>query len=292
MERECHLNLFGIPTVIIADDPQLLATARAAHADWLTHRPVAVPEIVLRLARGDAPSDGVSPAIAVDGSRLTLDGGGIAGWADAVAREAECRVPAGLADDPAGLAEAVTDTLLLFVATRNGRTPVHASGIVIGGKAIVLAGPSGTGKSSLALAARDRGLGVLSDDTIYVETAPFRVWGWPRAIHVLAEDAPPGEHATRLRGGRLKRAVALDRERPLLADRAALVVLERSDRVALVPIAAPDATALLDHLEPGFDLLRAQSRTAVAALSSQGAWRLALSDDPRAAIDLLIRAFG
>ncbi len=289
--RECHLNLFGIPTLIIADDPHLLGTARAAHADWLADCPAATPEIILRLARGNAPSDEVSPTITVDGSRLTLDDGGITGWADAATREAACVVPVGLIGDPARLAETVTDTLLLFIATRNGRVPVHASGIMIGATAVLLAGASGAGKSTLALAARDRGLDVLSDDTVYVETQPLRIWGWPRPIHVLAADAPAGDHEIRVRAGRAKHAIPIN-DRPVpVAGRAALVVLGRGDVVELDRLDPTAAMARLERLEPGFDLLPDQSRATIALLSAGGAWRLRLSDDPHAAIDLLIETF-
>jgi hypothetical protein len=43
------------------------------------------------------------------------------------------------------------------------------------------------------------------------------------------------------------------------------------------------------HLDPGFDLLERESRAALTALAAGGAWRLELSNDSRAAIDLLTR---
>jgi len=285
--------LFGIPTLVIADDPRLLAAARAALADWLTEAPIPEPEITLHLARDDRPAERVSPAIRAEGSRLAINGGGIAGEADARAGLARCDVPARLIDDPRGLAEDVLDPLLLFVATRRGRVPVHAAGIVIGGSAIVLAGPSGSGKSSLALAAMTRGLAVLSDDTIHVEPGPgMRVWGFPRPIHVFPADAPAGAHDLRHRGGKLKHAIVPTGKSVLHADRAALVVLDRGDALSLEPIASAEAIAALSRLDPGFDLLRAESMAAIAALAAAGAWRLRLTRDPDAAIALLQDRFG
>lgn len=288
----CQLMLFGIPTLVIADDPRLLATASAALAHWLAPAPISEPEIILRLARDDRPADRVSPAIRVEGSRLTIAGGGIAGEADARAGAARCRVPAWLSGDPRLLADDVLDTLLLFVAARRGRVPVHAAGVVIGGRAAVLAGPRGSGKSTLALAAAARGLPVLSDDTLYVEFAPaLRVWGYPRAIHVFPSDAPAGGHDIRLRGGKLKHAIAIPAP-ARYADAVTLIVLARGDTVSLDPIASAEAIALLSSLEPGFDLLRAESGAAIAALAESGAWRLRLGSDPHAAIALLQDRFG
>lgn len=290
--RHCNLTLFGIATLIIADDPRLLATARAALVDWLTEAPMPEPEITLRLMRDDKPADWVSPAIRVEGSHLTIEGDGIRGEADATTGVGRCRVPARLIDEPNMLADRVIDPLLLFLATRRGRTPVHASGVMIGDRVMVLAGPSSSGKSTLAVAATARGLPILSDDTLYVEHgAGLRVWGIPRPIHVFPNDAPPGNHETRLRGGKIKQAIPIARG-ARHAERTALIVLARGDVLALDAIAPGEAASLLADLEPGFDLLREESTAAIAALAVHGAWRLQLSHDPDAAIALLQKAFG
>lgn len=281
------LTLLGIPVVFIADDPQLLEAACAAYADWRLEAPGTAPEIVIRLVRSEGSADRVSCGITVEGSRLALEGGGISGWADAARREGWCTVPAALIDDAPALAEIVTDPLLLFLLTRAGRTPIHASGVMIGGTAAILSGPSGTGKSTLALAAARRGLPVLSDDTVYVEPGPpLRVWGFPRPIHVFAEEAPAGDHRHRLRGGKLKAAIPLPVPQ-LAADRAVLVLLERGSRLAAKAADPAEALAALSALEPGFDLLRADTEAALRALSAAGTLRLTLTDDPQAAIDLL-----
>jgi hypothetical protein len=285
-----HLTPLGIPTDFIADDPVLLAAACTAYGDWVTERP-AEPVIELRLSRKTAATIGVSLDIAVEGSRLTLGGGGISGWADAVSKRAACAVPANLAGASAALAEAI-DTLLLFILARSGRTPVHAAGVMAGETALVLAGPSGTGKSSLALAAAAMNLPVLSDDTVYVQLDPaLRIWGFPRPVHVFPEDAPSCGHPTRLRGGKRKAAIAVaGRSQP--AERAALILIERGEAVALTPLDPAEAIARLAVLEPGFDLLAEQSAAAVRALTGERAWRLTLSRDPGAAMSALVGQFG
>lgn len=285
----------GVPTVVIAENPELLATARAAYADWMVEAPVDGPIIEIRLEIGSAPSENVGFHIAVEGSRLTLTGDEILGSADAATGRARCSVPSRLIGDPAGLAAEATDTLLTFLLTRTGRTPIHAAGIVISDRLAILAGPSGSGKSTLAFAAARRGLRIFSDDTLYVQREPrLRVWGWPRPIHLFPEDAPPQARATRLRGGKLKAVVPLSPNDFGLgpADKAVLILLDHGDRLAMTAIDSETAVAGLSRLEPGFDLLAAESAKAAEALARGGAWRLTLERDPGAAIAFLCRHFG
>jgi hypothetical protein len=284
--RRVDLLPFGVPTLIIADDPQLLAAARAAYAHWSAEAPVTDPALELRLEIGSASSCEVSFEIGVDGSRLRLSGEGIEGWADAEAGDAWARIPAALASDGAALTELI-DTLLLFLLARRRRTPVHASGFMLRDTAVVLAGSSGSGKSTLALAASQRGFALLSDDMLFVQREPeFALWGFPRAIHVFPEDGPAGAHPTRLRNAKLKSAIEPEKV-ALRADKAVLVLLERGERLALSPVDSADAVRLLMQLDPGFDLLPAQSRQAIEALAAGGAWRLILECDPSAAIDFV-----
>ena len=284
----------GLMTILRSSSPDLLDAAAAAYADWAVAE-IAAPVIEVTLEPTRTwDQDGVVD-IRVEGSRLTLNGAGVAGWADAAAKWAHCLVPAHLAEDPDALAEQVLDTLLLFLIARTGRTPVHAAGVMIGDRAAVLAGSSGAGKSTLALTAMERGLRILSDDTLYIQLHPaFRAWGLPRPLHVFPETAPRFSRGTRLRAGKLKAVAPLAPESVAtrFADDAVLVVLDRGERLDLTPIAPEAALARLGRLEPGFDLLGRESEAALAALAGRGAWRLALTRDPGAAIDLLCERLG
>jgi hypothetical protein len=285
---------FGLSTVLTVSDARLLDAASEACAHWRVEAPIEAPVIEVALALGD---DGEGPVdIRVDGLRLTLEGGGISGWADAANGRACCVVPRRLAGDARALADEALDTILLFLLARAGRAPVHAAGVLVGDTALALAGRSGSGKSTLALAAMARGLRILSDDTLYIQLRPgFRVWGVPRPLHVFPENAPRFTESTRLRGGKLKSVVPLapGAGDAAFAEKAVLVVLERGERLDLQPLDAEDALARLGPLEPGFDLLPEQSAEALVALAAGGAWRLTLTHDPGAAIDLVCeRMFG
>ena len=58
---------------------------------------------------------------------------------------------------------------LPFAAVLQGLDVLHASGVVLGGGAAAFIGPSGAGKTSLAVALWRRGAGLLADDVIAVE---------------------------------------------------------------------------------------------------------------------------
>lgn len=287
-----QLTVMGRPVVIRGRAPALLAAAGEAYADWRPAGPADGPPIALDLEASDEAAPGPIH-IEVQGSRLRLTGGA-QGWADASALAAACKVPRQLAQQPGRLAGEVLDTLLLFLLCRSGRIPLHAAGVMCGETAVLLAGPSGSGKSTLSLAAMGRGLRILSDDTVYIQMLPrLRIWGLPRPLHVFPADAPRFTEGTRLRGGKLKAAVPAPRwPGPPVADSAAVVLLERGERVRLEPVEATVAADALSRLEPGFDLLAGESAEAIAAVTAPGAWRLTLTGDPAAAVEALMERFG
>jgi hypothetical protein len=286
-----QLIIMGRPVVITASEPALVAAAAEAYADWRTAGTGDGPLIELKLEPSVEAAAG-AVKIEVDGQRLRLTGGA-EGWADARELTASCTVPHALMEQPGRLAGEVIDTLLLFLLTRSGRVPLHAAGVMCGTTALLLAGPSGSGKSSLSLAAMARGLLILSDDTVYIQMLPrLRIWGWPRPVHVFPADTPGFTGETRLRGGKLKAAVPVPAQSgPPVAEQAAVVLLERGERIGLEPIHPEIAAGVLSRLEPGFDLLARESAGAIAAVTAPGAWRLTLTRDPTAAIDALMERF-
>jgi hypothetical protein len=185
-------------------------------------------------------------------------------------------------------------TVALFLVAQAGRTPLHASAIMMGDTAFVLAGRSGSGKSSLALAADRAGLRILSDDTIYVQIEPhLTVWARPHAIHVFEKDIPQGSSGPlRYRSGRWKRALPITAS-CMKAERAVLCVLECGTDADLQPLDVEEAIAILTAApEPGYELYGQRAAEAVRALAQGGCWRMTLSADPSEAIDLLLRRFG
>lgn len=240
----------------------------------------------LRLT-GDATLAGVGATeVTVHGAQLALTGAGVRGGARADLRRAWCAVSGEFLNAPDRLRSELLDPLVLFLAARHGRTPLHAAAIKAGDLAILLMGPSGAGKSTLALAADRAGWTVLSEDTVYVEMQPaLKIWGSAGPVHLLS-DGEPGR--LRLRNGKLKQIIPLRQPSGALsADRVAMCLLARGSAVALDRLTPSDALGLIGPPEPGFDLLAGDIRAASERLVQGGAWRLTLSADPAEAIACL-----
>jgi len=68
-----------------------------------------------------------------------------------------------------------------------GLVAVHAGAVVERGHAVVVAGPSGRGKTTLTLALVERGLDFLSDELAILDPATGRVLPYRRSLHVRPE---------------------------------------------------------------------------------------------------------
>ena len=86
--------------------------------------------------------------------------------------------------------------VLPFAALLQGLEVFHASGVVLGGEAIALLGPSNSGKTSLAMELCERGASFLADDVLTLEVADGRLRAHPGApVAGVNRDAaePSGE---------------------------------------------------------------------------------------------------
>lgn len=257
---------------------------------WEGHADGTARLLRLKLVLGRGQCGTGDSEVRVEGHRLLVNGRGVQAWADAASGSAECMMADDSRLDREALREEVLDPLILFLITRSGRTPIHASGFIAGGLAVLLAGSSGIGKSCLALAAHEAGFRLLSDDTVYVQLQPaLRIWGIPRPIHLFPADVPIGAgNAVRVRSGKLKHAVPVGAASEAATARdAALCVLSRGAEVSLERISREEAMRALGEFEPGFDLLQTDIEVALEALARTGAWRLTLSSNPAEAISLL-----
>jgi hypothetical protein len=173
---------------------------------------------------------------------------------------------------------------------------VHAAAVAHRGHAVVLAAPSGTGKSTLAYACHAAGLDLLGDDHVRVQLAPaLRVWGWPGRVKLVAETAAQmgvADYPIGSANGKTKTVIdarhGVGAGRLVARDATVCVLARDGGAVSLEPL-APDALAraLEAQLAPGFDRFPARWPHVVRALTERGGWRLNLSTDARDAMPLV-----
>ena len=206
-----------------------------------------------------------------------------------------------LADDPDfaryGFIEAMG---LSMLARARGYVGIHASGVVRRGRAAVLQGPAGAGKSTLAMACARLGFEVLAEDVVFARRADGAVelWGMPW-IQRLLPDAI--DHFAELRGvvprlqpnGEHKIEVDLDTLRPGTArpsaPAGAVIILARGTagptRVeALTPA---EVAAAFEVLWPWGEGWSEGHEATVRALLATDAARLHMNGTPETAAEAL-----
>lgn len=147
----------------------------------------------------------------------------------------------------------LTGPVLGIVCHQRGWLPLHASAIVVAGRAIAFAGPSGAGKSTLAAHFQARGHAALCDDLCVIDLADGaprvlpglpRLKLWPDAVERLGHTpveidraGGPEKHHLRLPTSPADRRVTLERVYVLgpLGEEAAFEI------IPLTGIAAVDA---------------------------------------------------
>lgn len=73
---------------------------------------------------------------------------------------------------------------------RAGLYMVHAAGLALGGKGLLIAGASGCGKTTLALALTRAGFGFLGDDTVFLAArGELRALAFPDEVDITAQTA-------------------------------------------------------------------------------------------------------
>jgi hypothetical protein len=283
--------VLGVEVVFESNFPEALTAALAVCSSRNNRETMSPPPTVYIVLAADHAINTLAREHRISGKRLHINGDGIRLDADGELGRATCSFPIDAIDGD--LFREAVNTAVLFLVAQTGRIPVHASALMIGDCAYVLAGRSGSGKSALAFAGNLAGLPVLAEDTVFVQREPsFRVWGLADHIHLHEKDAPPGaEGLMRLRSGRAKRALAIKDSRHS-AEQSVLCVILGGDRVSLDPLSPEDAVrALIHEPEPGYDYFGTQMEEAIRSIAAGGCWQLTISHDPNAAISKLIDTF-
>ncbi|HKH90565.1 MAG TPA: hypothetical protein VKA54_02115 [Gemmatimonadaceae bacterium] len=310
------LPVLGIPTRFATNDRAMLEAVDEAFGVWRalgSHGLDAVPvhELVHVLifvepaVPGETTQGVVTPIQHSMSSdlRFVARGAGSVAVSDPARRHAIVRASSALVADRVRFRVEMLEAVVLALLSCYDRHPLHAAAVAHRGHALLLAAPSGTGKSTLAYACHAAGLDLLGDDHVRVQLASsLRVWGWPASVRLLADSARnmgvPHAGLHTLNG---KRKAVIDARdgvtaARLVASDATVCVLSRDGGpLALEPLSSEAVTRALDEqLAPGFDRFPTSWPAVARALSARGGWRLNLSRDPHEAVaivrDLLARA--
>jgi hypothetical protein len=299
LAHEVTVPVLGVPVRFRSNSAAVLAAVHQSFGRWVTEPASGDPQADYRIilhpgteARLDrAP---ITPRMP-DPDRVFLHTAGSMGVVDLRRGDAVAYVTGALLDDTEHFRYSMLEGLTLVLVATRDRLPVHGAMIARGGAAVILAGPSGRGKSTVAYQALRRGWRVLADDGVYVQTSPaLRIWGRPAPLLLpgdardrfpeLAEREP-----TRQASGRLKIPVdsGLVRQPEPVAE-AVMCVLDRGPVAAIEPLPPAElAAALTRDLEPGLELYGDAPARVAEMLAARGGWRLTLSADPAEAVDLL-----
>jgi hypothetical protein len=300
------LPVLGIPTRFATNDTEMLEIVEESFGVWraLAGRDADVMDenevVHVRIAVGGDPAP--DPENAPIRHQMSDDlcfgarSGASVAESEPARRIATIRATRALVADRTRYRTEMLEAVVLALLSCYDRHPVHAAAVAHRGHALLLAAPSGTGKSTLAYACHAAGLDLLGDDHVRVQLAPTtRIWGWPGRVKLLAETAARmGVARAPIETANGKTKAVIDARRDvgagrLVASGATVCVLARAGGgVSLEPL-SPDALAhaLDEQLAPGFDRFPARWPHVVRALTERGGWRLNLSRDPTDALPLV-----
>lgn len=304
--RTRTLPVMGIPVRFETDAPAVMAAVDDAFGAWRgvpvdAERDTEPVRVRIRLVPG-AADDPAPLRQRWSGLRMYVRAGASRGVADIARRRATARVTAECIGDGEHFRVGMLEALTLWMLTALDRQPLHAAALERDGAVLLLAGPSGVGKSTLVYAAARAGLRVLAEDCVFLQGGPTpRVWGMPGSVHLLPDaarwfpelaDLPPAPRAN----GKTKIGIdlrAMGAAAPLRGvERAGVCLLARGPHPALEMLPPHGVEAgLTGRLEPGFHRFAATIGEPIRRLAARGGWRLTLPASPHEAIPLLHRLF-
>jgi hypothetical protein len=170
-------------------------------------------------------------------------------------------------------------TAVLGALDARGILATHAGVVTFGGRAVLLAGPSGRGKSTLSLAMLRDGASLLTDEMALIDPAGPSVLPYPRALHVspatvdlLPELAFLHERPRRDLGGESEWSVSMEDLAIAFGTRIARAA-PLSMIVLLGPRLALDDTPTLEPLPPAVATMELLRGTPMVATDFAGTMR-------------------
>jgi len=318
-DHGAELPILGIPVHFRSNERRVVELVEEAFGGWSSENlppreaPAEEVRVTLVVHEGDEVGGGLPPLRYryPDRRRILFTSPGSVGVADATRREVHAWVTPALVRSEHHFRSGVVEALTLAVLAHLDRTPLHSAAVLRDGCAVLLAGPSGVGKSTLSYAAVRAGWQLLAEDHVNVQLEPdLRVWGRSPFLHLPPEARRhfpelEGREPSLLHGGKekvpvdVRRRGALAPESVVAGARARICVLGRRarpgpDEASGAPrLEAMDPDQVTEALpwgsEVGFDIFRHEIAAAVDRLARPGGWRLVLGGEPQDALPLLER---
>lgn len=302
-DHHLELAVMGIPMRIESNHPTVVAVASEAFGHWVgSGEPDlarSAPPVTVRIVVDPAIDYAGDRALVyrmLDPDRLLITGPGVAAVADASRWNGVAHVSRTLVSDAEHFRYAVLEALTLFNISLRDRQPIHAAAVANDDRLMLLAGPAGVGKSTLAYACLQAGMTLVAEDMVWVELRDrFAVWGRVARVHVPHPSVKffpelKGRAATVLAGGEQKIVVPVPESSRAARARftAAEVCVLRRGVQAGAGRASPAAVAeAIAPKESGFDMFKDTVLPAVDRLSAGGGWYLTLSPNPVEAVPIL-----
>jgi hypothetical protein len=304
-----RLLFAGQPILVHTNSPQLAAYARGCLPDGgeaTSHVKPARAAITVHVRESDEACES-APHFRARGNfafaRFTLAD---SFWFNLRTREVFGTCSPELADDYRRWRSHIFPALLGILSASIGVAPVHAACLVHKGKGILLAGRSGTGKSTLTIAMTRRGYELLSDDWTYLsdpedsaDREAVQAWGLPVPVKLLPDASSffPELHTYQVDVS-LNGEIAYEFfpeesfgiERSLRCPVRAVVLLERGIRpgCSMLPISSNEA---IEPLGAGLaDCYRRQLDLIRRAVKNAPCHRFSFNDHPEKAAHVLDEA--
>ena len=298
-----ELPIMGIATRFFTNSAQVLNAVEASFGRWrgtavCDHEPLRITVIEYGGSEG-AGDRAVVQHTSLDSHRLLVQSLGSSAIVEPEHRESLAYVSAALVVDAEHFRIAFLEAITFALIAAFDRHPVHAAALLHADRALLLAAPAGTGKSTIAYLAHTNGITVLSDDLVWVQQKPaLRIWGGRVSVRLL-DDArrhfPDSLRAKLATEAMPSSKTTMEVSQPDAAPRdvsggAVVCVLARGPQAALRRIEpTPLVSELTRQLAPGFDRFPERQGAVFEALAADGGWHLTLSDNPWDALPHLRR---
>lgn len=172
--------------------PLLLEWAAAVFGHWGEPSPEAGNDLRLRLMVHDLPEtlpETPVPILRVQEGVFVVTAGQSFGLSDRPAGTGFAFLTPALLERPAQAQSWFMESLGLYLVCGRRTATLHAAGVAWKGRGILLTGPDGAGKTTLAYACLRAGFQLLTEDMAYAEPSVdgVRVWGDSRTLNLLPD---------------------------------------------------------------------------------------------------------